>query len=134
MAGKYRTVMMEKSGFPFAAPRQIETLMKILEQQFLKKYTPCHFSDLLQLAYALGAVHAELILIHPFREGNGRVARLLADLMATQANMPPLNYSAIGLLENPDGFEQYIKAIHAGLNRDYLPMRDIFATLLSQSV
>ncbi|MDF3054267.1 MAG: vbhT [Gammaproteobacteria bacterium] len=74
------------------------------------------------------------ILIHPFREGNGRVARLLADLMATQANMPPLNYSAIGLLEKPDGFEQYIKAIHAGLNRDYLPMRDIFATLLRQSV
>ena len=30
------------------------------------------------VAEALAVVHAELILIHPFREGNGRVARLLA--------------------------------------------------------
>ncbi len=33
-------------------------------------------------------VHEELVLIHPFREGNGRVARLLSTLMAFQAGLP----------------------------------------------
>jgi hypothetical protein len=32
-------------------------------------------------------VHAELLLIHPFREGNGRLARWLADLMALQPEL-----------------------------------------------
>src|SRR3990167_10704570 len=77
MAGKYRTVTMDKSGFLFAAPSQIEKLMSDLEKNYLKKYTPCHFSDA-ELAYALGVVHVELIIIHPFREGNGRAARLLS--------------------------------------------------------
>jgi cell filamentation protein len=104
MAGKYRTVSMAKSGFLFASSEQIEKLMTDLENKYLRKFTPCRFVDLARLAFALGQVHVELILIHPFREGNGRVARLLADLMAIQANMPPLNYLAIDPVENPEGF------------------------------
>jgi fido (protein-threonine AMPylation protein) len=34
-----------------------------------------------QNSTALAVVHAEFILIHPFREGNGRCGRLLAILM-----------------------------------------------------
>jgi cell filamentation protein len=134
MAGKYRTVTMEKDGFPFAASGQIEKLMAVLEKDYLKKYTPCNFTDPAQLAFALGVVHVELILIHPFREGNGRTARLLADLMAMQANMPPLNYQAIDQVKNSKGFDQYIAAIHAGFEGDYLLIQEIFATLLQQSV
>ncbi len=134
MAGKYRTVTMEKNGFPFAASGQIEKLMAALEQDYLKKYTPCNFSDSAQLTHALGVVHVELILIHPFREGNGRTARLLSDLMAMQANMPPLNYLAIDQVQNPKGFDQYIAAIHAGFGGNYSPIQKVFATLLQQSV
>lgn len=134
MAGKYRTVTMEKDGFPFAASERIEKLMQKLEQDYLKKYTPCHFTDTSQLAYALGVVHVELIVIHPFREGNGRTARLLADLMAMQANKPSLNYSSIDRTENLDGFNTYILAIHAGFGGNYKPIQNIFTTLLEQSV
>jgi hypothetical protein len=41
----------------------------------------------------LAEVHAELILVHPFRDGNGRLARLVALLMALQAGLPPLDFS-----------------------------------------
>jgi cell filamentation protein len=101
-----------------------------LEQDYLAKYTPCHFTDLTELAYAIGVVHVELILIHPFREGNGRTARLLADLMAVQANRTPLNYAFIDQIENPNGFKQYIEAIHAGVEMNYEPIRNIFITLM----
>lgn len=43
-----------------------------------------------------------------FRKGNGRTARLLSDLMAMQANTPPLNYASIDQTQNPIGFETYI--------------------------
>jgi hypothetical protein len=42
-----------------------------------------------EVARALAEVHAELILIHPCRDGNGRVARLLPLLMGLKAGLPP---------------------------------------------
>ncbi len=129
----HRTVTMSKDGFLFAAPLRIEAAMQEFEKKFLATYTPCHYSNLNELAYALGITHVELILIHPFREGNGRTARLLADLMAMQANRPPLNFSAIDQTTNSQGFQQYIYAIHAGVLGDDKPIQEVFKTLLEQS-
>ncbi len=129
-AGKYRTVTMLKEGFPFAAPLRIEASMQEFERKYLAIYTPCHYSDSNALALALGTVHVELILIHPFREGNGRTARLLADLMVMQAQRPPLDFNYIDKTKNENGFKQYVAAIHAGVSGDYKPMEKIFLALL----
>lgn len=129
-AGQYRSVNISKDNFQFSAANRIEYLMQKLESDFLAKYTPCHFSDDDELAFALGVVHVEFLLIHPFREGNGRVARLLADLMAAQAKRPPLDYQFIDLMKNQSGFKQYISAIHAGLSCNYKPIKEIFKILL----
>ncbi len=132
-AGKYRTVSMSKDGFPFAAPQRIETSMQEFEKKYLAKYTPCHYSNLDELTNALAITHVELIVIHPFRDGNGRTARLLADLMVMQANKPPLNFTSIDQTNNEKGFKEYILAIHAGVSGNYEPMQKIFRTLLEQS-
>lgn len=131
-AGKYRTVSMSKAGFPFAAPNFIFKLMSDLENRYLKKYTPCNYTDE-ELTEALGVVHVELIVIHPFREGNGRVARLLANLMAMQAGFQALNFSPIDQTENIVGFNNYIKAIHHGFNGNYEPIKNIFSKILKAS-
>ena len=107
--------------------------MAKFELDFLAKYSPCHYPDIEQLALALGTVHVEFILIHPFREGNGRIARLLADLMSMQSNKPPLNYAAIDRTVNPQGFEKYILAIHAGMSLNYEPIKKTFKVLLKES-
>lgn len=133
-AGKYRSVNMKKGDFLFASSGCISDLMRKFEQEFLAKYTPCHFVDIEKLAYALGTTHIELILIHPFREGNGRTARLLADLMAIQADQPSLNYASIDQTQNIQGFEAYILAIHAGMSGDYEPIKRIFSVILKQSI
>lgn len=133
-AGRYRTVNMLKDGFLFATPTQIERLMQELEDKYLVEYTPCHYSDLDELAHAISVVHIELIVIHPFREGNGRTARLLADLMAMQARKSSLNYSSIDQTKNPEGFKQYILAIHAGVAGDYQPINKVFRQLLEESM
>lgn len=127
-AGQYRSVNMGKDGFQFAAAHLIPMLMQKFEEAFLKKYTPCESMDDEQLVDALAHVHLEFILIHPFREGNGRLGRLLAMIMALQAARPPLDFSYI--TEHKD---EYIQAIHAGLD-DIEPMRALFRRVLQQSV
>lgn len=129
-AGKYRTVSMSKGGFPFANPVFIAKQMSNLETDYLQKYTPCRGYDAQTLASALGIVHVELIIIHPFREGNGRVARLLANLMALQAGKDLLDYSPIDRTKNAVGYEKYIEAIHMGVGGDYSKIEAIFYRLL----
>lgn len=71
-----------------------------------------------QLIEAIAVTHVELILIHPFREGNGRLSRLLADVMAVQGGYKPLDYQSW-----EQNKAKYISAIHSGMSMDYDPMR-----------
>lgn len=116
-AGDERAVNMGKDGFQFAVAGQIPRLLQKFETEYLAKLTPCtHMADD-QLIEAIATVHVEFILIHPFRDGNGRLSRLLADVMAVQAGFDPLDYSAWD-----NNKPAYIAAIHAGLACDYKPM------------
>jgi cell filamentation protein len=126
-AGRYRSVNMEKDGFPFAAAYRIERLMGDLEAGPLTRCTPCTFWDVDMLATALAEVHVELVLIHPFREGNGRVSRLVATLMALQAGLPLLDFSPL----TGDARERYFSAVRAGLDRNYGPMKALFAETIA---
>ena len=129
-AGEYRTVNIGKGGFQFANAALVQGLMREFERGPLKRFTPCAPQAADALARALAEVHAELILIHPFRDGNGRLARLLAVLMAAQAGLPPLNFSA--LLGR--GKARYIGGIHAALGRDYEPLTALFGRVIAQTL
>ena len=126
-AGQYRSVNMGKGYFQFAAAHLIPKLMQTLENRFLSIYTPCNWMDDAQLVDALANVHIELILIHPFREGNGRLSRLLANVMALQAGQQMLDFS---YLENNKS--EYFAAIQAGLDNAE-PMKLIFRQVLQET-
>ncbi|MFI4955839.1 MAG: Fic/DOC family protein [Gammaproteobacteria bacterium] len=126
-AGQYRTVNMSKNGFLFAAAHLIPRLMKDFEKNVLKKYTPAIFENTAQLINALAIVHVEFILIHPFREGNGRLARLLSLLMALQAG-GILDYS---VLAEANKREKYFQAVQNGQGHDYHLMEELFKEMLS---
>ena len=79
-AGRYRQVNMSKDGFPFAAARLVPRLMADYSNTMLAQQTPCAGMDGPTLVRALARTHAEYILIHPFREGNGRLVRLFPDM------------------------------------------------------
>lgn len=128
-AGKYRQVNVSRGDFPFASAAQIPALMRELEEGSLRKHTPCCFESRDPVIQALAEVHVELILIHPFREGNGRTARVLATLMASQANLPLLNFEAISKGKR----EAYFAAVRAGLDRNYRPMEEIFKWVIEKT-
>jgi cell filamentation protein len=94
-AGTYRTVDISKDGHPFCHWRHIEQSMRSFEADELQRFTPCLFDAEEDVAHALAAVHAELNPIHPFREGNGRVSRMLALAMSWQAGLPGLDFGGM---------------------------------------
>jgi cell filamentation protein len=129
-AGAYRSVNVAKGQFMFAAAIHVPKLMTDLERGPLREFTPCRVSVPADQARALAGVHTELILIHPFREGNGRCARLLAVLMGLQAGLPPLDFGGIHAAEK----RRYIGAIHAGLDRNCEPMTEIFRRVIARTL
>ena len=69
------------------------------------------------------------MLIHPFREGNGRLGRLLATLMALQAGLPLLDFSDWSELKR----EEYFAAVRAGMDINYEPMKQLFLEVMEGS-
>ena len=107
----------------------IPALMDAFERDQLRRFTPCVFTDRETIVQALAEVHVELMLIHPFREGNGRLGRLLATLMGLQAGLPLFDYSELAGRRK----EEYFAAVRAGLDRDYQPMMRLFIDVIALS-
>lgn len=128
-AGHYRQVNISKDGFLFAAAAQVPALMDQFERDVLRRCTPCVFAHHQEVVRALAEVHIELVLIHPFRDGNGRVARALSTLMALQAGLPLLDFSMIAGKSK----QAYIAAIQAGLDKHYVPMERLLEEIIEQS-
>lgn len=103
--------------------------MDQFERDVLRRCTPCTFADRADVVRALAETHVELVLIHPFRDGNGRLARLLSTLMALQAGLPLLDFSMIAEKSK----NSYIAAIQAGLDKDYVPMERLLREIIEQS-
>ena len=82
-------------------------------------------SEMLLTARQLGvAVHAELVRIHPFSDGNGRVTRLMADLVFAAAQQLPHAQEYDWDLDKTE----YIRLLRAyDLNRDPIPLSEFIS-------
>ncbi len=93
------------------------------------RFTPCVPASDGEVANSLAIVHAELVLLHPFRDGNGRMARLLALLMALQAGLPPLDFSPL----DGRGKRRYIAGIQAAVGGDYRLLTEMFKKVIDRT-
>lgn len=118
-AGKWRDVNLSKGGFSFAAARFLPETMRTFDQEVVSGLKGTNDSD--ALIGEIATVHAELLFIHPFREGNGRTARILANLMSRKAGYGPLRFERIGDRE----FDEYVLAVQRAALKDYAPMERV---------
>jgi cell filamentation protein len=79
----------------------------------------------------MAEVHAELLLVHPFREGNGRIARWVADIMALQAGHPLPAYCFAGRGSSVEK-RRYLDAVKRGYLKDYRPLTAFFSDALAR--
>lgn len=72
--------------------------------------------------------HHRLVVIHPFPNGNGRHARMMADLLAGRLGQPIFTWGSRrlndSLIDAGDTRQCYIAALQAADVRDYAPLLD----------
>jgi len=66
--------------------------------------------------------HHRLVRIHPFPNGNGRHARLMADLLVIQLGGQRFSWGRESLREHGAARARYIEALHAADNHDLGPL------------
>ena len=123
-AGEIRTVEMTKGVDDEHWVWRMDFLKGIpqLDAQ-IKKVVEKDYEDIKSIAYDLSVMLSEFLFIHPFREGNGRVSRLLSDVILAKNGFP-----MVGL--NLKKGDNYIQRVHAGYEMDYKPL----AELLEQKI
>ena len=66
--------------------------------------------------------HHRLVSIHPFPNGNGRHARLMADLIAQQSGLEPFSWGRTSLTKTSDLQSAYIDALRSADKGDFGPL------------
>jgi len=83
-AGKYRTTNVRIAGSS-TTPPDFSKIVKLMDE-FIKDIKELKLHPLKKAVF----VHYELVRIHPFIDGNGRVARLLTNLYLMKQGYPPI--------------------------------------------
>ncbi len=119
-AGTWRTVSLHKGEGPTKwplPPGGIDPLMKVFERDVLSRSPFLSEVDEDVYAYA-SEVMNEFFAIHPFREGNGRSAFMIGNLILMQNNFLPLN-----VYDRKNYEKQYFDACEVGrIGKDYGPL------------
>lgn len=68
--------------------------------------------------------HHRLVFIHPFANGNGRHARLAADLLAVRLGRPRFSWGSVNLVKPDTTRAAYIAALKAADHHDIAPLLD----------
>ena len=100
---------------------QFSTLLDQVNQLTM----PRHFPRQLTLA---AQIISELIRIHPYPDGNGRVARMTVNLAFRKWSLP---YVAIPKVRNS---ERWKSALHKGITGDWSSAREFLDQLLHKSL
>ncbi|WP_028315071.1 Fic/DOC family protein [Desulfatibacillum aliphaticivorans] len=129
-AGEYRTVDLSSENIRFCHAAYINNHMKdfSIELEALTPFTEDLNKE--QILGRLGKIHGELIIIHPFRDGNGRFTRLLCDLLLMQANYLPMAvsefYNTVFLKRYHEAIQEVWRAV------DYSKLISLFDPLVSR--
>ncbi len=120
-AGEYRKqkVYITGSKYPLPAPEKIQTLMAEFIQKLNQRRKEKHPVEVAALA------HKDFVFIHPFIDGNGRVSRLLMNLILLQdgyniAIIPPVLRS------------EYVQALEKA-HTDDKDFMDLIARMIRES-
>jgi Fic-DOC domain mobile mystery protein B len=81
-----------------------------------------HDHDVFDARERAARLHLRLVQVHPFRNGNGRHARFMADLYLHAAGLPRLTWGGDPLDFDTDARRRYISALQAADRGDIAPL------------
>ena len=134
-AGKFRAVDVTVGDYEpphySKVPKLIKTLCDDLEERL--KHIPSSQNEeqfLAEVISLLSWIQHRFVWIHPFKDYNGRVARLLTNLLALNFGLPIISIKA----ETGGDRTSYIKAMKTADNYDYSKLEKLIANALKESL
>lgn len=97
---------------------RIENLPKIDDENFLNEFVSL-------LAWS----HHRFLWIHPFKDYNGRIARLLNNIILLNLNLPPIELK----VETKSGRRKYIEALQSADNHNYPRLEKIIKSAIEEA-
>jgi len=119
-AGKYR----QREANIGADPRQIPVLVR----QLFDNYRHQRDAGGLPPEQLAARFHRDLVWIHPFANGNGRHARVMADLLMQQQGHAPFTWGSADLARTGPARERYLAALRDADRGDYKTLEDFVGT------
>lgn len=134
-AGKFRTVDVTVGEYEPPHYSKIPELIKILcddLKERLKHIPPQEDEEkyLAGIIELLAWFQHQFVWIHPFKDYNGRIARLLTNLLALNLGLPIIIIKA----ETAKDRTKYINAMKAADTHDYLKLEILIADALKESL
>ncbi|MBI2551907.1 Fic family protein [Candidatus Uhrbacteria bacterium] len=134
LGGRFRTVDVEVSDHKppkfFIVPQLMLDFCRDIEER-LRHLPSIENPDFLgALITLLAWAHHRFLWIHPFQDYNGRMARLLINIILLNLDLPPVELK----VETKSGRHRYIQALQAGDNGDYRLLERIIKRAIAESV
>lgn len=132
-AGKFRTIDVEVSNHKpphfFRLPVLVLDFCRDLAERLhhLPPFDDQRFLD--ALVELLAWSHHRFLWIHPFFDYNGRIGRLLINVVLLNLNLPPVELH----IEMRAGRRRYVQALQAGDRGDYTLIQKIIRSALEES-
>ena len=125
-AGDLRNVNMSKGKGVEAWIWRLDFLNAIPNlNQLIIEITSTDYQDVDEITYKLSILISEFLFVHPFREGNGRLSRLLCDIILAKNGFPMIGLN----LKNGDN---YIEKVHQGYEKNYIPMKELLKSKIME--
>lgn len=113
-AGEFRTTPRNIGVDPWNIPSMLRNLIEDAKYWVLHGIYP---PDEIAVRF-----HHRLVLIHPFPNGNGRHARLAADLLLVKLGQERFTWGRVSLVNAGETRQQYVAALRAADVHDLQPL------------
>ncbi len=133
LGGKFRRIEVAVSQHTppkfYLVPQQTEDFLRDLKVRtsHLPNLNNSEFMD--ALIELLAWAHHRFLWIHPFQDYNGRIARLLTNIILLNLNLPPIELK----VETEAGRKKYVAALQEGDKGNFKKLEELIKSALEEA-
>jgi len=129
-AGKYRSISVEYSGKEAPQPHLVPELLLNLCADLAERLKQLNQESVDQIVGLLAWFQHRFVVIHPFQDYNGRLARMLTSFILLKQNLPPIEITA----ETTKDRNAYLKAMYAADDGDLSKLESLIRSAMDESL